>query len=66
MKWIRGNAVFIAALFSEAVILLIHWKNNDTLLGISIDIGFLWYNVIGCLCVMVFAAIIQGIFGKRR
>ncbi len=65
MKWIRGNAVFISALLSEAFILLIHWKNGETLFGISIDIGFLWYNVIGCLSLMLFAVIIQGIFGRK-
>lgn len=59
MKWIKGHAVFIAALMAEIVILLIHWRNGESLLGVSIDIGFLWYNAIGCILVMLFAAIIQ-------
>lgn len=59
MKWIKGNAVFIAALMAEIVILLIHWRNGESLLGVNIDIGYLWYNAIGCLLVMLFAAIIQ-------
>jgi solute:Na+ symporter, SSS family len=67
MKWIRGNAVFISALITQAIILLIHWKNGDSLLGIPINIGFLWYNVIGCLLVMLFSAIIQlgGVRGEK-
>lgn len=59
MKWIKGHAVFIAVLMAEIVILLIHWRNGESLLGVSIDIGFLWYNAIGCILVMLFAAIIQ-------
>lgn len=59
MKWVKGNAVFIAAFLAEAIILLIHYNNGGTLLGIPIDIGFLWYNAIGCIAVMVLAALIQ-------
>ena len=67
MKWVRGNAVFIAALITEAVILIIHWHNGGELFGITIKIGFLWYNAIGCLLVMLLAAIINIVpFGKER
>lgn len=59
MKWVRGHAVFIAAILTEALILLIHWKNGSELFGIAIDIGYLWYNAIGCLTVMLLAAILQ-------
>lgn len=59
MKWIGGRAVFIAALFSQALILLVHFRNGIGLLGFHWDIGFLWYNAIGCLSVMFFAAILQ-------
>ncbi|WP_143960990.1 sodium:solute symporter [Litoribacter populi] len=61
MKWVKGNAVFIAALLSEAFILIIHWHNGGTLLGVPIDIGFLWYNAIGCLLVMGLSMLIQGV-----
>lgn len=59
MKWIRGNAVFSAAFIAEAIVLLIHYNNESTFLGFDISIGYLWYNVIGCLLVMIFAAILQ-------
>jgi len=66
MKWVRGNAVFIAALVAEALILLIHWKNGSELFGISINIGYLWYNVIGCLAVMVLAALLQPFMSAKN
>jgi hypothetical protein len=65
MKWVKGNAVFIAALLTEVLILLIHWKNGSELFGIAINIGYLWYNAIGCLVVMVLAAFFQ-LFHKPK
>lgn len=59
MKWIKGKAVFIAALMSQALILFVHFNNGDVMDGNLWDIGFLWYNPIGCLAVMLFAAILQ-------
>ena len=59
MKWIRGNAVFVGALLSQALILIVHFKNGEGLLGYHWEIGFLWYNAIGCIAVMVFGAIAQ-------
>jgi solute:Na+ symporter, SSS family len=59
MKWIRGNAVFIAAFIAEAIVLLIHYNNESTFLGFDISIGFLWYNVIGCIAVMLFGSLLQ-------
>ncbi|MBS9524574.1 sodium:solute symporter [Litoribacter alkaliphilus] len=64
MKWVKGNAVFIAALLSEACILIIHWHNGGELFGVAIDIGFLWYNAIGCLLVMGLSALLQPIIGQ--
>jgi solute:Na+ symporter, SSS family len=66
LKWIKGNAVFIAALFSQALILLIHFKNGVGILGYHWDIGFLWYNAVGCISVMIFGIVIQAVFGKAR
>jgi SSS family solute:Na+ symporter len=59
MKWVKGQAVFISALMSQVLILLIHFKNGVGLFGIEWEIGFLWYNAIGCLSVMLFSTIIQ-------
>jgi len=64
MKWVKGRAVFIAALASQLLILVVHWKNGVGLFGFVWDIGFLWYNAIGCLFVMAFGAFLQLIFRK--
>ncbi len=64
MKWVKGRAVFIAALISEALILLVHFRNGLGLFGFVWEIGFLWYNAIGCLAVMLISAIIQLVVKK--
>ena len=64
IKWIKGQAVFIGALFSQALILVVHFFNGEGLLGIHWDIGFLWYNVIGCLAVVIFGWVFQLFVGS--
>lgn len=64
MKWIKGKAVFFAALFSQVLILVIHFWNGVGLVGFQWDIGFLWYNAIGCIAVMAVGSIFQLIFRK--
>lgn len=49
-KSIGGTAVFIAALATEGIIFTLY---NTT------SIGFLWYNLIGCISVMILSSIIQ-------
>ncbi|MBN7812025.1 sodium:solute symporter [Algoriphagus sp. H41] len=65
IKWVKGRAVFIAALLSQATILLIHFRNGIGILGFHWDIGFLWYNAVGCLSVMFFGVILQPILGGK-
>jgi Na+/proline symporter len=64
MKWVGGHAVFLSALLAEAFILLLHYFNGGEFLGVPIRVGFLWYNAIGCLLVMLLAAIMQPLMGK--
>jgi len=64
MKWIKGRAVFIAALASQALILIIHFRNGVGLFDFVWNIGFLWYNALGCLAVMLFGTIIQSFIKK--
>ncbi len=66
MKWVQGQAVFIAALLSQALVLFVHFNNGDVVDGNLWDIGFLWYNPIGCLAVMLFAALIQLVFPPKN
>jgi SSS family transporter len=69
MKWIKGQAVFIAALLSQALILFVHFFNGTGLWGFHWDIGFLWYNALGCLSVMLFGLVLQvslGVFATKK
>lgn len=50
IKFIKGNAVFIAALLAETIVLYLFF---------TYDIGYLWFNVIGCGCVVLFALLLQ-------
>jgi SSS family solute:Na+ symporter len=50
LKWIRGTATFVAAFIGEAVVLS---------LFVATNVSWLWYNVIGCLVVLLSAALLQ-------
>jgi Na+/proline symporter len=56
IKWIKGRAVFIAALIAEAIVLTCFFAT---------DIGYLWFNVIGCVGVVSFGALIQLFVSKE-
>ncbi|MCC9167642.1 sodium:solute symporter [Pontibacter harenae] len=55
-KYIKGQAVFIAAVIAEAIVLYCY---NFT------DIAFLWFNVIGCVAVIVFGFVLQAVLGEK-
>lgn len=57
LKWVRGNAVFYAALLAEAFVVVA---------GLCKIMAFLWLNVLGCLLVMVLAVLIEYIFHKQK
>lgn len=50
IRYVGANAVFIAALIAEAFVIYLYFTS---------DIGFLWYNVIGCALVVAFSVLIQ-------
>lgn len=56
VKYIRANAVFFAAFIAELCVVLGY---------IYTDIGFLWFNVIGCLLVVIFGLILQFFFFSK-
>lgn len=66
MKWVGGKAVFLAAIVTEILILTLHYYNGKTIGDFSIDIGFLWYNAIGCLLVMAIAALLSLLIPKPK
>ncbi len=57
LKKVGGNAVFISAIISEFVVLG---------LFIFSDIPYLWFNVIGCVLVIIISLIIGNMFGYRK
>ncbi|OEK04501.1 sodium:solute symporter [Roseivirga misakiensis] len=57
-KKVSSNAVFIGALLSQAAIILIHYLNTIDAAGVF-TMGFLWYNALGCILVVVFSLIIN-------
>ncbi|MDC0713696.1 sodium:solute symporter [Stigmatella sp. ncwal1] len=50
IQHVRGNAVFLAALLSQTVVLVLFTFSG---------IGYLWFNVIGCVLVVVLGLILQ-------
>jgi solute:Na+ symporter, SSS family len=47
---VRGSAVFFGAILAQTMVLALFLTTN---------IGYLWYNVIGCVAVLIFAWILQ-------
>ncbi|GAB4229947.1 MAG: hypothetical protein Tsb0034_01720 [Ekhidna sp.] len=44
IKWVKGRAVFIAAIIAQTSVILVHFMTEVDLF----DLSYLWYNVIGC------------------
>jgi SSS family transporter len=57
LRRVQGTAVFLAALLSEVLVLVLFLRTA---------IGFLWYNVVGCAAVMLISAAVTGFLGLRR
>lgn len=57
IKYVKGNAVFIASVISELLIILIYNLNV---------VSFLWLNVIGVILVIFFSVIIQLILPSKK
>ena len=67
IKAVKGQAVFIAAIATELIILLLFYL-NETGTPISfggkeivVNIGYLWLNIIGCSLVMIVSFILNKI-----
>lgn len=63
--YIKGNAVFIAAVISQLLIGVLHYLNVNGLAG-WLEMGFLWYNLVGCVMVVVIGFIIQFAINNNR
>jgi len=56
IKHIKGTSVFTAALIAEAAVIACF---------LFTDISFLWYNVIGCILVIIISTILNPLFSKK-
>src|SRR5690606_27218376 len=55
LKWVRGTAVFFAALIAEVLVFYCHYFTN---------IAFLWYIFVGCFAVIIGSILIQAFLRK--
>jgi SSS family solute:Na+ symporter len=53
---VGGSAVFFAALGAQALVIVMFF---------SLNIGYLWYNLIGCTACIAFSMLLQGVVGPR-
>lgn len=60
-KKIKSNAVFIAAIISQAIVIFVHYLNTIDAAG-PLKMGFLWYNAFGCILVILFSFLLNGFF----
>jgi len=57
IKFVKGNAIFIAAAISELVVIAIYKADI---------VGYLWLNAIGCILVTLLAIVIQMGIGRKE
>ena len=57
LKRVRGTAVFLAALLAEGTVITLY---------LTTDIGYLWYNLIGCLMVLGLGATFETLLPRLR
>ncbi|RMF02279.1 MAG: sodium:solute symporter, partial [Bacteroidetes bacterium] len=60
LKWVQGRAVFWATIIAEILVMVIFVLSRYK----YIEIAYLWLNLIGCILVMLFAIILQGLWSK--
>jgi len=59
-KYVKSNAVFIATFLSEVVIIWLYFLTRSG----DLKLGYLWFNPIGAILVVVFSLILQLIIGR--
>jgi SSS family solute:Na+ symporter len=53
---VGGSAVFFAAVAAQALVIVMH---------LSLNIGYLWYNLVGCTVCIAFSVLLQAVLGSR-
>jgi solute:Na+ symporter, SSS family len=57
LRRVGGTAVFLAAAIAEALVIVMYF---------SLNIGYLWYNIIGCAACIALSVALQAILPQRR
>ena len=69
IKRIKGKGTFIGALIAQSIVIVLFFfgqRIGTFIMGYEVqEIAYLWYNVIGCVLVVLFAAIIN-LFDKAK
>lgn len=60
-KFIKGNAVFFAALLTQAVVIIIFYNLIYIFPSGEEKLGYLWLNFIGCALVIFIAIVFEGL-----
>ncbi len=62
VKHVKSNAVFIAAIIGELIVITVFFLDKYNVIGL----GFLWLNVIGALVVVLLSIVLQKLIGTRN
>jgi len=65
-KNVKSNAVFYCSIAAEIIVVSIHFLNHYQLAPYWLQMGYLWYNVVGCLLVILFATLGQKIINLQK
>lgn len=61
-KKVKGNAVFIAAILGELIVITVFLLDKYNIIGL----GFLWLNVVGAITVVALSLLLQGLLGETN
>ena len=65
-KNVKSNAIFYCSIAAEIIVVSIHFLNHYLLAPYWLQMGYLWYNVVGCLLVILFASLVQKIINLQK
>lgn len=62
VKFVKGNAVFIATIISEIFIIYLYFMSRNG----AFELGYLWFNPIGAILVVLIAMLLQLILPNNK
>ena len=62
IKFVRGNAVFIAAIITQIIVIALYLLDSFEI----INLPYLWLNFVGCFMVMVIAIFIESLINSKN